>query len=129
MSIRRPALVSVFLLASSVLPARTPGGPAAALQPFVDRHELAGAVTLVATKDKVLDVEAVGWADIGAKKPMSAKSFFDTNILVYCYTSTEPSKQAIAVEKAGMKLIELQRRSVKTLKSSRMISAPLKGLL
>lgn len=76
MSIRRPALVSVFLLASSVLPARTPGGPAAALQPFVDRHELAGAVTLVATKDKVLDVEAVGWADIGAKKPMSADALF-----------------------------------------------------
>ena len=33
---------------------------AAVLQPFVDSHALAGAVTLVASKDKVLDLGAVG---------------------------------------------------------------------
>ena len=44
------------------------------MQPFVDRQELAGAVMLVADKDKVLAVEAVGWADIAAKKPMQADS-------------------------------------------------------
>lgn len=47
-----------------------------ALQPYVDRNELAGAVTLVATKDKVLDVSTVGWADIAAKKPMHADAVF-----------------------------------------------------
>ena len=53
--------------------AEEPNKPiAAALQPFVDEHELAGAVTLVATKDKVLDVETVGWADVAAKRPMRA---------------------------------------------------------
>ena len=31
-------------------------GPAAALQPFVDNGTLAGAVTLVANKDKVLKI-------------------------------------------------------------------------
>ena len=46
------------------------------LQPFVESHALAGAVVLVADKDKVLDVEAVGWADIAAKKPMRADSIF-----------------------------------------------------
>ena len=49
---------------------------AAVLQPFVDRHVLAGAVVLVATKDKVLDVEAVGYADVAAKKPMRTDSVF-----------------------------------------------------
>lgn len=49
---------------------------AAALQPFVDGHSLAGAVTLVASKDKVLDVSAVGYADIAAKKPMQPDSMF-----------------------------------------------------
>jgi hypothetical protein len=39
-------------------------GVAAALQSFVDKHALAGAVTLVADKDKVLSLEAVGFADI-----------------------------------------------------------------
>src|SRR5947209_8265665 len=49
---------------------------AAALQPFVDSHALAGAVTLVADKDKVLSLEAVGFADIAAKKPMTTDARF-----------------------------------------------------
>ena len=48
----------------------------ATLQPFVDSHSLAGAVTLVADKDKVLSVDTVGFADIAAKKPMKANSLF-----------------------------------------------------
>jgi CubicO group peptidase (beta-lactamase class C family) len=47
-----------------------------ALQPFVDRHSLAGAVTLVATKDKVLTVDAVGFADVAAKMPMTKDALF-----------------------------------------------------
>ena len=46
------------------------------LQPFVESHTLAGAVVLVTDPDKVLDVEAVGWADIAAKKPMRTDSMF-----------------------------------------------------
>jgi CubicO group peptidase (beta-lactamase class C family) len=46
------------------------------LQPFVDSHSLAGAVTLVASKDKVLSLEVVGYEDIARKKPMTADSVF-----------------------------------------------------
>ena len=54
-----------------------PGGRlAAALQPFVDKHQLAGAVVLVADKDKVLDTEAVGYANVAAKKPMRTDCLF-----------------------------------------------------
>lgn len=49
---------------------------AASLQPFVHRHELAGAVTLVASKDKLLSLDAVGWADIAAKRPMKTDYLF-----------------------------------------------------
>jgi len=52
-----------------------PGG-AHGLQPFVDSHTLAGAVTLVASKDAVLSLEAVGFADIAAKKPMRTDNVF-----------------------------------------------------
>jgi CubicO group peptidase (beta-lactamase class C family) len=52
------------------------GKIAAKLQPFVDSHAMAGAVVLVATKEKVVDLEAVGFADIGAKKAMAADSMF-----------------------------------------------------
>jgi CubicO group peptidase (beta-lactamase class C family) len=46
------------------------------LAPFVQREELAGAVALVANKDKVLSVEAVGFADLEAKKPMREDAIF-----------------------------------------------------
>ena len=49
---------------------------ASQLQPLVDHGALAGAVTLVANKDKVLSLEAVGYADVAAKKPMTKDALF-----------------------------------------------------
>ena len=46
------------------------------LQPFVDKHELAGAVALVADKDGVLSVEAAGFADIGAGQKLKTDAMF-----------------------------------------------------
>ncbi len=46
------------------------------LQPFVDRHALAGAVTLVATKDRIVSLEAVGWADVAGRKPLKTDALF-----------------------------------------------------
>lgn len=57
-------------------PASSSGPIAASLQPFVDNHTLAGAVTLVATKDKVLTLEAMGYADIAARAPMWTDCLF-----------------------------------------------------
>jgi CubicO group peptidase (beta-lactamase class C family) len=48
----------------------------AALQPFVEKHALAGAVTLVADEEKVLSLDAVGFADVAAGKPMPADALF-----------------------------------------------------
>jgi CubicO group peptidase (beta-lactamase class C family) len=78
---RRPALLSLAVLAAGLAaaPARDPDPPkglAAVLQPFVDSHSLAGAVVLVADRDKVLALEAVGFADVAAGKPMRADALF-----------------------------------------------------
>jgi CubicO group peptidase (beta-lactamase class C family) len=48
----------------------------AVLQPFVDSHSLAGAVTLVADRDKVLSLDAVGYADVSAKRPLIVRAIF-----------------------------------------------------
>ena len=56
--------------------AESPETIAAALQPFIDNHTLAGAVTLVASRDRVLSLEAVGYMDIAAKKPMKTDALF-----------------------------------------------------
>jgi CubicO group peptidase (beta-lactamase class C family) len=53
-----------------------PRSIASALKPFVDNHTLAGAVTLVASKDKVLSIDTVGYADIAAKSLMGADTLF-----------------------------------------------------
>ncbi len=50
--------------------------PAAALKPFLDNKTLAGAVTLVASKDKVLSLEATGYADVSSSRPMLAEMIF-----------------------------------------------------
>jgi CubicO group peptidase (beta-lactamase class C family) len=81
-----PSLLIPFLIAAlPAIPQRchaqeaspdSAGKIAAALQPFVDRHALAGAVTLVADKDKVLSIETVGYADVAARSPMRPDSIF-----------------------------------------------------
>lgn len=70
--------LSFLLLAvtAAVLHAERPRPIAATLQPYVDDKVLAGAVTLVMDKDKVLDVTTVGWADVAAKKPMAEDAMF-----------------------------------------------------
>jgi CubicO group peptidase (beta-lactamase class C family) len=47
-----------------------------ALKPFVENHSLAGAVALVADKEKILSVDAVGYADIAGKKALGTDSLF-----------------------------------------------------
>lgn len=68
-----------FVLAlffSKLLFAEAPSTSSSLLKPFVDKHELAGAVALVADKNKVLSVEAVGFADIAAGKVMRQDNIF-----------------------------------------------------
>ncbi len=63
---------------TAVASARHAAAPSAAslLKPFVDRHELAGAVVLVADAKGVLAVESVGFADIAAGRPMREDTMF-----------------------------------------------------
>ena len=75
-SILAGTIAATFLFALAPLRADAPASIAAALQPFVDSHTLAGAVTLVADRDKILDVETVGFSDIAAKKPMTKDALF-----------------------------------------------------
>lgn len=56
--------------------AAEPSPIAATLIPFVKSNSLAGAVTLVASPNKVLDLSAVGYADVAAKKPMETGDIF-----------------------------------------------------
>ena len=52
------------------------GQLASAVHPFVERNELAGAVMLVADKDRSLAIESVGFADVKNQKPMPIDAMF-----------------------------------------------------
>lgn len=69
-----PALVALLLVFSHTRAAEP--GVAEGLKPFVEKGTLAGAVVLVASPDKVLAVETVGFADREAKTPMKPDDVF-----------------------------------------------------
>jgi len=46
------------------------------VQPFVDRGEIAGAVMLLATKDRILHLSAVGVSDLATQRPMETGDTF-----------------------------------------------------
>ncbi len=48
----------------------------AAMQEMVAKNEIAGAVTVVAAKDRLLHHESTGLADVAAKRPMTPDTLF-----------------------------------------------------
>ena len=69
-------LAVLFAAAVPALAEAPPQSMAGLLQPFVESHTLAGAVVLVAGKERVLTLEAAGWADIAAHQPMKTDALF-----------------------------------------------------
>jgi CubicO group peptidase (beta-lactamase class C family) len=77
-------VMPALLLSASLLPAPPADTPPAsgqkgiadALKPFVTDGSLAGAVTLVADRDRVLTLEAAGYCDVAARKPMRTDALF-----------------------------------------------------
>lgn len=58
------------------------------LQTFVDEHQIAGAVTLIATPDHVVQITTVGMADIAAKRPMREDTIFRIASMTKLITAT-----------------------------------------
>lgn len=51
-------------------------GIGAAMQQMVAKSEIAGVVTMVVSKDRILHLESTGLADVAAKKPMTPETLF-----------------------------------------------------
>lgn len=70
------SFVTMALLASPLAAAPKLPGIGAAMETHIAQNEIAGAVTLVASKDKILHLEATGLADVASKKPMPTDAIF-----------------------------------------------------
>jgi len=81
--VNRPRFIAAAIFfACTILPgfahAAEPGNPAirAAIKKFIDTQDISGAVTVVATKQRILAVDAIGLADLARKKPMEPGTLF-----------------------------------------------------
>ncbi len=70
------SLLGFVLLSGPVMLSAAEPSPAAALKPFVENGSLAGAVTAVATKEKLVSLESVGFMDVTAKQAMRHDCIF-----------------------------------------------------
>jgi CubicO group peptidase (beta-lactamase class C family) len=72
----RLSLIIVLLTIPCLAADPTLPGVGAAMEEMVAKNEIAGAVTMVVAKDKVLHLESTGLADVAAKRPMTPETVF-----------------------------------------------------
>jgi CubicO group peptidase (beta-lactamase class C family) len=72
------ALAGLALLATLSTLAQTPKlpGVGVAMQEMIAKNEIAGAITVVVTKDKTVHFETTGLADVAAKRPLTPDTLF-----------------------------------------------------
>lgn len=70
--------IAVLALSVVTLAADEPrlAGVGAAMEQQIAKHEIAGAVTMVVAKDRVLHLETTGLADVASKRPMTPDTLF-----------------------------------------------------
>ena len=87
----RHSLVFLLALTAAPLPAQTDPAQLERIRPrmqqFVDNHVVAGVVTLVARKGKIVQFEAVGMADIEARQPMRKDTVFQIMSMTKPFTA------------------------------------------
>ena len=67
---------ALFLMCPALAEEPTLTGVGTAMQEMIAKNEVAGAVTMVVTKDKVLHLESTGLAEVAAKQPMVPGTLF-----------------------------------------------------
>jgi CubicO group peptidase (beta-lactamase class C family) len=117
------AALSVGLVPARAQNSTPPSSKAieAALQPFVESHALAGAVTLVADKNKILSLDAVGYADVAAKTPLR------TNALFWIASQSKPITAAalmILVDEGKVRLGDPVEKYLPEFKEQRLAGEP-----
>src|SRR5688500_1598896 len=75
-SCRAAAVLAFSTTVIAIGQSATLPGIGAAMEAMIAKNEIAGAVTAVVTKDRVLHLETTGYADVAAKRPMRLDTLF-----------------------------------------------------
>ena len=73
---RLTVILSVAAMLTAAAEERKLPGVGTAMQEMIAKEEIAGAVTGVVTKNSILHLEATGFADVAAKRPMTSDTLF-----------------------------------------------------
>jgi CubicO group peptidase (beta-lactamase class C family) len=75
---QRLAPIAVLTLSATLFAADEPrlAGIGAAMEEQIAKQEIAGAVTMIVSKDRVLHLETTGFADVASKRPMTPDTLF-----------------------------------------------------
>jgi CubicO group peptidase (beta-lactamase class C family) len=76
MSRHRVAVLALSATLTAFADEPTLPGIGTAIEDVMSKNEIAGAVTAVVSKDRVLHLEASGWADVAAKRAMTPDALF-----------------------------------------------------
>jgi CubicO group peptidase (beta-lactamase class C family) len=75
-SMKRLTIACILFLFPLVVTATEKFPVAETLDPYIQSGELPGVVTVIATKDSILQVDALGYADLESKRPMKSDTVF-----------------------------------------------------
>jgi CubicO group peptidase (beta-lactamase class C family) len=76
MRCHRVAILALSATLTAFADEPTLPGVRTAIEGMMSKNEIAGAVTAVVSKDRVLHLDASGWADVAAKRPMTPDALF-----------------------------------------------------
>ena len=83
-------------------------GVGAAMQEMIARNEIAGAVTVVVSKDRFLHLETTGFADVAAKRPMTPDSLFWIASMTHRRISTQARQHSRRMAIADAKCLSVR---------------------
>ena len=72
----RGALALLLALFSLAMGGPAPAAEKTVLEPFVERGEIAGAVVMIVSASRVLEYDAVGYADLSTRRAMPKDAIF-----------------------------------------------------
>jgi CubicO group peptidase (beta-lactamase class C family) len=76
MNISRPVTLALVTTLTASAAEPTLPGIGSAMQEMTAKNEVAGVVTLVVSKNRILHLESTGFADVAAKRPMTSDAVF-----------------------------------------------------
>ena len=119
---KKSGIILVFILSLLTVRGQVPADlrqlkPISLFQPLMDNHEISGVITLLATRDKIISLEAAGYSNMEKRIPMK------TDDLFWIASQTKPIVAfafMMLLEEKGMTLDDTLYNYIKAFRNQRV---------